>query len=640
MGLHDRKRVLAISVLALAIVAATVQAADAPRFPGVLPKPKDYREHGSPRLLVRAGGTIRVQIFGKHAPLVTGRNELIAALTKLGATAQATDEGARIRIGIATEWPSGTAHLPSPPADKPEGYALAVTTTEAGETTVAIRGTDAMGAYYGIQTLIQLFDRVPEGVTVRQAEVRDWPTFTYRLFKGQCWYYRDNLMFVRWAPQFKWNVFASCYTDSPDWRDPPETYRAMIAEACKTVADRANVQFIQLGNPYMLKEKAIRATSDADVETLEAFFELSLSKGSKVLMLCLDDFAFLPKEDQAKFADLAGANASIVKRFTERVWAKHPGTRILVCPPPYWLTANKVHRYEWAHEYLRSLCANIPREVSIVWTGREVTTPCQETADVKAYQELIGADRHLFLWDNTLKLPPGWGNVFHMNAFLASCDHVSSSAWPKMAEFTRGEAGINTYGPGEIYKVPLMTTADYLWNPEQYDPQDSMRRALYWFDDNRLVGPMVHHWINELHSSIWARRLAFLKAPTGNGFNELQDLTRQYQAESDRISAGTSNRVLVDTLRPYLRRHTEALPILSDILEAWNLRQTDPSEARKRLALCKEAFAKLAKTLEKGDLAGDHYGLVLQELEPLTAKAIDSLIAGVATQPATPAKTQ
>jgi hypothetical protein len=629
------------TVLAMSTLSAAARAEQAPGasvFPGALPRPKDYRENGSPRLLVRVGGGIRIQIFGRHTPLLAGRDELIAALKALGAKARPGDEGARIRIGTVAGWPQGTSHLPDPRADRPQAYALAVTTTESGETTIAIRGSDPLGAYYGIRTLIQLLERAPEGVTVRQAEVQDWPTFTFRLFKGQCWYYRDNLTFARWAPQFKWNAFGICYTDCPDWRSPPESYKTMVANACKIAGESGTMRITQLGNPYMLKEKAIRATADADIETLAAFFELSLANGSGELMLCLDDFAFLPKEDQTKFANLAGANASIVKRFAERISSKHPGTRILLCPPPYWLTANKSKGYEWAHEYLRDLCASIPREISIVWTGREVTTLCQEAADIRAYQDLVGPERHLFLWDNTLKMPPGWGNVFRLNAFLAACDHIAASAWPTLAGYTRGEAGINTYGPAEIYKVPLMTAADYLWNPEQYDPQDSMRRALYWFDENHAVGPMVLEWVNGLHESIWAKRLAFLKAPTHAGFRELSDLTARYQAEFDRIAASTSNKALVETLRPYLHRHTDALPILSTIEETWAARESDANAAAAKLRLAKEAFGKLADNLGKGDIDGDRHGLVRQELEPLTLKAIDALSAGIATRPTGPDK--
>lgn len=613
-------------VLASRPASAADQTPPAPEFPGVLPKPKDYRENGAPRLLVRSGGVLRIQIFGKHAPLITGRQELIEALQALGVRAQASDEGARVRVGINSEWPGGTAHLPMPGGERPQAYALAVTTAEDGKTTVAIRSSDAVGAYYGIRTLIQLLDRVPEGVTIRQAEVRDWPTFTLRMFKGQCWYYRDNLMFVRWAPQFKWNTFGVCYTDSPNWRSPSEPYRVMVDNACRTAASLGTMQIMQLGNPYMLKDKAIRATSDADVETLAAFFELSLANGSESVMLCLDDFAFLPEEDRSKFENLAGANASIVKRFAERIWSKHPGTRILLCPPPYWLTANKARGYEWAHEYLRDLCTRIPPEISIVWTGNRVTTLCHEDADVRSYQDLIGADRQLFLWDNTLKMPAGWGNVFRMNAYLEACDHIATSAWPKMAEYTRGQAGINTYGPAEIYKVPLMTAVDYLWNPEGYDPQESMRRALYWFDANHEVGPMVYRWVNELHQSLFDKRLEFLKSPTDAGLKEIKEITAEYQVEFDRITAITSNKALIETLRPYLRRHTEATTILSEILEAWSTRNTDKPTTINRLARAREAFDRLATALQKGDLAGQQHGLVRQELEEATRKATDALI--------------
>lgn len=633
-----RRLLLPLTVVLTACASLTAAEGLAiPAFPGVLPRPKDYRENGPPRLLVRSGGSIRVQTFGKHISLKTGGGELVEALKRLGASADVSDQGARIRIGVTAEWPGSTGHLPDPPQGRPEAYALSVTTAETGETTVAIRSSDAMGAYYGIQTLIQLLDRAPEGVTVRQVEVYDWPTFTLRMFKGQCWYYRDNLMFARWAPQFKWNTFGSCYTDSPDWRDVSESYRAMIAELCRIGNESGTIRVMQLGNPYMLKEKAIRASSESDIETLATFFEPSLSRGSRILMLCLDDFAFLPKEDQAEFKNLAGANASIVTRFAERIRSTHPGTRILLCPPPYWLAANKSKAYEWAHEYLRDLCANIPREVSIVWTGREVTTLCHEAADIEAYQNLIGAERHLFLWDNTLKMPAGWGNVFRMNAFLAACDHVATSAWPGMATFTRGEAVINTYGPAEIYKVPLMTAADYLWNPEQYDSQDAMRRALYWFDQNRVVGVMVSRWVDQLHQTLCTKRLEFLKTPATTGLTEIKNLTSLYQAEFDRIASATTNQALLETLRPYLLRHTEALPILAEIRDAWNAREASPSAARQKLIQAKGAFENLAKTLDKGDLATDRHGLVRQELESQTGKAVDALISTVTASSAAPA---
>jgi len=623
----------AIALVMLSVATGGISAAEpdpSTAFPGVLPRPKEYREAGRPLLVAPVGRTIDLKVYGNHPVLVTGRQQLLDRLRHLGASAATAEQDAAISVGAAQDWPapgSADRRAPTPPAGS-QGYTLLVSPgTAANEARVDISGTDVLGAYYGIQTLIQLLNRTPEGVTVRHAQVRDWPTFTFRSFKGQCWYYRDNRMYAMWAPRFKWNVFGPCYTDCPDWRSPPETYRTMIADLCATASGTGVIRVMQLGNPYMLREKAIRATADGDIETLAAFFELSLSRGSDVLMLCLDDFAYLPQEDAPRFGSLAAANSSIVTRFAERIRARHPGTRILVCPPPYWLTANKAKNYEWAHDYLRDFCNHIPRDISIVWTGRDVTTPCQQAPDIQAYQDLVGRERHLFLWDNTLKLPPGWDNVFRMNPFLATCDDIAASAWPTMAAFTRGEAVINTYGPGEIYKVPLMTAADYLWNPEQYDPKDSLRRAMYWFDENPAVGPLVHRWVNDLHQQLFTKRQQFFRNPSADGLAEIRKLTDEYEREFDRIAAATKNKELLATLRPYLRRHTGAVEVLAHMQAAWHVRQTDPAEAGRRIEKARAEMAALAEELRKGDIAGDHRGCVRPDLEDQTRKAIDALLA-------------
>jgi len=547
------------------------------------------------------------------------------------------DDRAAIQIGTVADWPAqGTSLSPAVP-DKPEGYSLAVSTKAGnGGIEVHVRGTDPMGTYYGIQTLIQLFSRGTEGVTIRPAVVRDWPSFRFRMFKGQCWYYRDNLMFAEWAPRYKWNVFGSCYTDSPEWRTPPETYRKMIARLCDIARQRGNIRTMQLGNPYMLKDKAIRATAEGDVETLADFFEPSLAHGSDVLMLCLDDFAYLPDEDKSKFSSLAGANASIANRFAERIRAKHPGTRILLCPPPYWLNANRNKSYTWAHEYLRDFCGQIHKDIEIVWTGSEVTTVRQEVADIEAYQKLVGQDRRLFIWDNTLKMPPGWANVFRMNAMLETVKDLPGSAWPRLAEFVHGSAGINTYGPAEIYKVPLMTAADYLWNPEHYDPQDSLRRALYWFDEDRNVGPMVYRWINDQHQNLFTMRLAFLQNPSRKGLDEIRSLTIEYQALFDRIASRTANRTLVATLEPYRRRHVDALPALGEVWEAWQMRESSPTEVDHKLDEAARKLDLLARQLSKGDIDGDRHGCVKQELEEQSRKILAAQRDKITSRPAEP----
>lgn len=628
-----RKKIWFAMVLGMSIVSQPAPAATASDgFPGVIPKPKEYQESGAPVLLARRGGTVAVECAGENLPMPTARQELARWLTDVGFHVGDAADGATgpvIRVGITD--PAGTDETAIP--DKAEGYVLSVRAT--GESVeIAIGGRDAMGAYYGVQTLLQLLDRTDEGVTVRLARVRDWPTFSFRSFKGQCWYYRDNRMFVDWASRYKWNVFGTCYTDGKDWRDPPPAYQRHIAEVCDAARAGGVLRIMQLGNPYMLKDKAIRATADEDIEQLARFFELSLSHGSDVLMLCLDDFAFLPQEDAGQFTNLAGANASIVTRFARRIEASHPKTRILVCPPPYWLDANRHKAYTWAHEYLREFSRSIPPEITIVWTGKEVTTVRHEAADIKAYQALLGPNRPLFLWDNTLKMPPGWSITFRMNPFLAACENIAGSAWPTMATFTHGEAVINTYGPGEIYKVPLMTAADYLWNPEAYDPNDSLTRALYWLDENHAVGPRVHHWVNDVHGELCEKRLAFLKAPTAESLAEIRRLTDVYAAEFEHISAATTNRVLIVCMEPYLRRHVDALSALEDMLQAAGQSSNNRAQAGVLFAQGKEKLTQLRDALAKGDIAQDRHGCVIQAFEKQCLAAIDTLNETLTKEPA------
>jgi len=613
---------VAIILASWLLVAFPVQAADdnsAPTFPGVIPKPKEYQEHDKPLLLTPNDVPVNLQCFSENKAVLSAKRALVDRIRQLGGSVGEGAESPLISVGREIDFPKLTLVRPVP--QHPQSYEISVETHPDGKLRdINVRGIDGLGTWYGVQTLIQLLAKSEEGVTVRNVVVRDWPTFTFRSFKGQCWYYRDNRMFVDWAPRFKWNVFGPCYTDCPDWRNPPAPYRQMIKDCCDTASKNGLIRIVQLGNPYMLKDKAIRASSDQDIDTLVKFFELSLSHGSDVLMLCLDDFAYLPDADAKRFKTLAGANVHIVNRFAEKIRAKHPDTRILVCPPPYWMPKDDKSR-----QYLRDFSAGIPKDIPIVWTGKEVTTTCHHAPDINAYQALLGSQRSLFLWDNTLKMPPGWGNVFRMNPFLADCGDINGSAWRQMAEFTHGEAVINTYGPAEIYKVPLMTAADFLWNPEAYDPKDSLRRALYWFDDNPRVGPMVHRWINDLHQKLYGKRIAFLKRPTAEDLDEIETLTREYRSLADGIARETKNARLIKTLAPYKKRHEAAYPYLAIVLEAYQKRSVKPKTAAALLDRVLEELSAFNKRYAKGDIAGDRDGLVRQSLETQTIKLVKAL---------------
>jgi len=625
------------AVLLLSVVSTCRDSAGS-EFPGVIPTPKQIELPGRvlPLSVRQLRGSIAIAVSREPTrPERQAISELRECLSQLAVKAIEIGpvgglkgaDSALIAVGVPAEnadlarlcGAQKMAVTASSPG--PEGYELKAF-SERGRTRVLCAGSDPMGAYYGVQTLRQLLVRTDQGVGVREATIRDRPTFRFRSFKGQCWYYKDDRHLLAWAPRLKWNRFGPCYTNCPQWRDPPKEYQKLIGDLCLAAKESGVINVVQLGNPYMARNDAIRASAEGDVDQLVDFFRLSLDGGGTELMLCLDDFAYLPKQDSSRFGNLAAANSHIVSQFHSKVRALSPRARILLCPPPYWLPTKQEQR-----QYLIDLGKSIPKDVAIVWTGKVVTTVRHEEKDILAYQKLIGEDRGLFLWDNTLKVPPGWSNVFKMNAFLIACKDLAASAWPSMAKYTNGEAVINTYGPAEIYKVPLATAADYLWNPEAYDPEQSFRKALYHFDPDPRVGELLAEFVNEQHAVLSQLRKRFLRSPATlhrELLDQIANLTREYQRTYKEIGTRTQNKRLIATLRPYLDRHVRTLPILEEVLRAAE-GTSDHERAGKLLREACREFDEVSKLLAKGPLTSQTDGCVRTNLERETKGALQAL---------------
>ena len=64
------------------------------------------------------------------------------------------------------------------PADKPEAYTLRV-----GPETAVVAGNDEAGAFYGLQSLRQLIVKVAGNVSIRNADVDDWPNVPFRAIR-------------------------------------------------------------------------------------------------------------------------------------------------------------------------------------------------------------------------------------------------------------------------------------------------------------------------------------------------------------------------------------------------------------------------------------------------------------------------
>ncbi|MBM3500072.1 MAG: hypothetical protein FJX74_15560, partial [Armatimonadetes bacterium] len=339
-------------------------------------------------------------------------------------------------------------------------------------------GQSDAATYFAVQSILQLtYER--DGVAyLQKAQIVDWPRFALRSFKpaGAAGDAQGALIaeMARWCGHYKYNCFNVCYTTvgADRWKDPSPEYRQLLADVCAHRVPRG-LDVMPFVNPYYLWNEHIVINDDAQIDQLAETCSIALERGARKVMLCLDDFASesLPyairsEADRARFRTLGEANAHLINGLHARLKARYPDYELFVVPPYYWIPAG--NHQEAGEADLRTIGANIPPEVHLVWTGPVVRSAAITEAQVRAYTDFIG--RRPFLWDNTLYMhhnPPS----YMLDAFVTK---YPDRFWEL------NDTGVHyNAGGGEVYKVGLMTTADYLWNPERYDPQASLRRALH-----------------------------------------------------------------------------------------------------------------------------------------------------------------
>ena len=369
--------------------------------------------------------------------------------------------------------------LNGPPAletrPRTEAYAIRPSSSR-----VEVVANDSLGLYWACQSLIQLLTIKDGKVVLRRAEIDDYPVFQVRSFKigGQDWSRIESM--GHWSPSAKFNTFNVCYTTvgRDQWPDPSPDYRAFVRRLCACQLPRGTDVMLFV-NPYYLWKEHIQTSDPTDLDALARTCSLALEQGARKVMLCLDDFAskrdkrderrlyvVMNEQDRKQFGDdLAKVNVVLLNGWYERMKAQFPKSTLLAVLPYYWLPTG-FYREE-GERNLREIGENTPKDLVIVWTGPRVRSTIVGKASVGKYTELLG--RRPFLWDNTLY---AWHNPPHY--FL---DEFKTQYPERFWEMTELGCHYNA-GGGEAYKAGLWCVADWLWNPEAYDREAALRKAV------------------------------------------------------------------------------------------------------------------------------------------------------------------
>ena len=136
-----------------------------------------------------------------------------------------------------------------------------------------------------------------------------------------------------------------------------------------------------------------------------------------------------------------------------------PRTRLTVCPTVYWGTGTE--------PYLVGLGEGLDPRIGLFWTGRAICSPTLDLADAATFARTT--NRPATYWDNYPVNDVAMGYELHIGPYRGRDPHLWRAATGIIAN------GMELF---ESSHIPFATIADYLRDPEGYEPEASWQRAL------------------------------------------------------------------------------------------------------------------------------------------------------------------
>ena len=318
------------------------------------------------------------------------------------------------------------------------------------------------GLYHACSNLIK---QLSSG-KIALGEISDYPLFAVRGyiegFYGKPWSFEERADMLRLMAFHGMNTYYYAPKNDPYHREQwdamyPEKELAAL-KRLMDIAQRCCVSFVYCIAPGL----GIKYSSDENYERLLKKLLLLYDAGARDFGLLLDDIPpeLFHEEDRECFdGEAVNAHIYLVNRLYTDLKKLDPTVKLTVCPLEYHGTGDGY--------YISKFGQNIPAGVRIFWTGRNICS-----------QELTEREAMLFS-ESVMHRPLYWDNFPVNDAEMCNELHLGY--------LTGRDRGLYRYSAGliancmeycECSKVPLLTVADYLWNPEKYDELTSWRYAL------------------------------------------------------------------------------------------------------------------------------------------------------------------
>lgn len=295
---------------------------------------------------------------------------------------------------------------------------------------------------------------------------RTSPGYGLRGIKGWMWRPEQYLAELPVLARARMNFLMNCYLSmfdiehhkfgEPDcnrwWEPLPEEKKRAYEEVVRACA-REGIQFCFCLNPNLTARRFANPDQPGDVDDLWQHYRWMQDLGVKWFSLCLDDI------NQGVDARM---QARLVNEILRRLRGRDPGARMIFCPTYYSGDGSEPA----AQAYLRTIAAELDADVLVFWTGDAVSPPVVTRAAAERFRALAG--HRVILWDNY----PVNDNFPTMNL------GPLTGRGPELCEVLDGYMANSLCPQNEINRLPVLTCADYAYNPWQYDPARSIGQAI------------------------------------------------------------------------------------------------------------------------------------------------------------------
>jgi len=291
------------------------------------------------------------------------------------------------------------------------------------------------------------------------------PGFALRGMKGWLWRPEQYLAEIPVLARYKMNFLMNCYGSVCDiehhpwgspqcnrwWEPLPEekkrSYEAVVRECQKRA-----IRFCFSMNPNIGSSRIVRYDSTEDLDLLYQHYRWMQELGVKWFNVQFDDISGgIDAEGQARFVN------ALFARLRER----DPHAQMIVCGTYYYGTGAE----PGAREYLEAFGRELHPEVYVFWTGDRCVGPITRRA-AESYKGVV--NHRLIIWDN---YPVNDANpTLHLGPVMLR--------EAGLCEVCDGYMGNPLSPQNEINRLPLLTVADFAYNPRAYDPGRSIGQAI------------------------------------------------------------------------------------------------------------------------------------------------------------------